>query len=169
MGDRIAVMNDGVIQQVDTPLGLYNHPFNRFVAQFIGSPQMNVLEDVRVVAEDGALYFDAGAFRLQLPPERQEALQPYVGRTVLFGVRPEDIYDRARSLIPATEGNTFQVEVDVREPMGSTVMLNLLAGPYALTANVDSSSTAQMGEALDVVLDLNKAHVFDPDTEVAVF
>jgi multiple sugar transport system ATP-binding protein len=169
MGDRIAVMNDGVIQQVDTPLGLYNHPYNRFVAQFIGSPQMNVLEDVRVVAEDGALYFDAGAFRLQLPPERQEALQPYVGRTVLFGVRPEDIYDRARSLIPATEGNTFQVEVDVREPMGSTVMLNLLAGPYALTANVDSSSTAQMGEALDVVLDLNKAHVFDPDTEVAVF
>jgi multiple sugar transport system ATP-binding protein len=169
MGDRIAVMNEGVIQQVDTPLGLYNHPYNQFVAQFIGSPQMNVLDNVRVVRENNTLFLDSGVFRLKVPPDRVEALQPYIGRQVLFGIRPEDIYDRARSLIPAAEGNTLRAEVDVREPMGSTVMLNLVVGPYALTANVDSSSTAQMGETLDVVLDMSKSHVFDPETTVAVF
>ncbi|HIE52849.1 MAG TPA: ABC transporter ATP-binding protein [Armatimonadetes bacterium] len=168
MGDRIAVMRDGVIQQVDTPLGLYEHPRNRFVAEFIGSPQMNVLENVRVISQDGVPYLDAQAFRLKVPPRHREALAPYVNREVLFGIRPEDIYDRQLALIPATADNTVRAEVDVREPMGSTVILELLVGPYKLTASVDAASQAREAETMEVCFDLEKAHIFDPETEEAI-
>jgi len=168
MGDRIVVMNDGLVQQVDTPLNLYNHPANLFVAGFIGSPQMNFL-NARVVAQDGALYIDAEAFRVKLPDDRRAALANYVNREVIFGIRPDDIYDQALATIPVTKDNTVRVTVEVTEPMGATVILYLLAGSHNLIASVDAATRAQETQTLDVAFDMDKAHVFDKETERAVF
>jgi len=164
MGDRIAVMNEGLVQQVDAPLGLYNRPHNLFVAGFIGSPGMNFVKS-QLVADDGLLYVDAGAFKVAIPPRRAADLRNHVGRPVIFGIRPGDIYDRALNPAAATDGNTAQVTVDVTEPMGPTVYAYLAAGPHSLIADLGADTAAQDGQPLNIVFDMEKAHLFDPETE----
>jgi len=169
MGDRIAVMSNGVIQQCDKPLTLYHHPANLFVAGFIGSPAMN-FTPVKIALEGSSLVADAGGFRVTLPESRRERLLSHVGKSCIFGIRPEDIYDtRVIGAIPPAPGNTVQVEVDVIEPLGSDVELYLKAGDIPLTAMIDSASPAQVGEMMDVVFDLEKSHLFDTDTEQALY
>ncbi len=169
MGDRIAVMSNGVIQQCDKPLTLYHHPANLFVAGFIGSPAMN-FTPVKIALEGSSLIADAGGFRVTLPESRRERLLSYVGKSCIFGIRPEDIYDtRVIGAIAPAPGNTIQVEVDVIEPLGSDVELYLKAGDIPLTAMIDSASPAQIGEMMDVVFDLEKSHLFDTDTEQALY
>lgn len=169
MGDRIAVMNKGVIQQCDKPLTLYNHPANLFVAGFIGSPAMNFV-DVKIVAQDGLLIADAGAFQVVLPPKQAERARDHVGKTCLWGIRPEDIYDKQLvGLVQSVPGNTIQVDVDVIEPLGNDVEMYLKVGEIALIAMIDSASPAKIGDRIDVVFDMEKTHLFDKDTEQALY
>ncbi len=168
MGDRIAVMSNGIIQQCDKPLTLYNHPNNLFVAGFIGSPAMNLLP-VTLVREGTDLIADAGSFRVTLPASHAEKLSDYVNKTLTFGIRPEDIYDRRLpGLVASTAGNTVPMEVDVIEPLGSDVEMYLKTGELLLVAMIDSSSLAQVGDKLEVILDMSKSHLFDPQTEQAL-
>ena len=90
MGDRIVVMKDGLVQQVDTPLNLYNHPKNKFVAGFIGSPAMNFVGGK--IVRNGGLHFDDGTFHVRIPPPHEKALSALIGHAVIFGIRPEDIH-----------------------------------------------------------------------------
>jgi multiple sugar transport system ATP-binding protein len=168
MGDRIAVMNDGVVQQVEAPLTLYNQPANMFVAGFIGSPAMNLVSS-RVVANGDGLMIDAGSFKVQAPPSRVETLQPYAGKEIVFGVRPEDIFDAALSMVPAQPGNTMKALVEVTEPMGDRIHLYLSSGSHNLVANVDAESKVQEEREAEFVLDLEKTHAFDTETEQAIY
>ncbi len=169
MGDRIAVMNKGVIQQCDKPLTLYNHPANLFVAGFIGSPAMNFV-DVKIVEKDKLLIADAGAFQVVLPPKQAERARDHVGKTCLWGIRPEDIYDKQLvGLVQSVPGNTIPVDVDVIEPLGNDVEMYLKVGEIALTAMIDSASPAKIGDRIDVVFDMEKTHLFDKDTEQALY
>jgi len=166
MGDRIAVLNDGKMQQVDSPLELYNHPANMFVAGFIGSPAMNFLE-ATLRGADGDVYVETEMLRLRLPPGHAGTVRDRVGQRVVFGVRPDDIYDR--SLGPAVgDGDTATLTVDVTEPMGSTVYVYLTAGKDALVADLDAETAAKDGEPLEVVFDMGKTRLFDPETELAL-
>jgi len=168
MGDRIAVMNDGVIQQVDTPLNLYNHPANRFVAGFIGSPAMNFV-DALVEPRDGGLYFKADGFSVKAPSEKADALAPYTGKHVVLGIRPEDIFDKTMCPIAVTPDNTVEAVVDVIEPMGDRSHLSLRVGGTSLIANVDAETSAQEDSKLPVVFDMSKSHAFDKDTDRAIY
>jgi multiple sugar transport system ATP-binding protein len=168
MGDRIAVMSDGVVQQVEAPLTLYNQPANMFVAGFIGSPAMNFVPS-RVVADADGLVIDAGSFKVQAPASRLEALRLYVGKEIVFGVRPEDIFDGELSMVPAQPGNTIRALVEVTEPMGDRIHLYLAAGTHNLVANVDAESKVQEEREAEFVLDLEKTHAFDRETEQAIY
>ncbi len=165
MGDRIVVMKDGVVQQVDSPLPLYEQPANLFVAGFIGSPAMNFLE-VRLVKQDGKLFVDGGVFRAEVPADAVPKLAEWAGRTVIFGIRPEDIYDRA--LVQSQDGAVLRATVDVHEPLGSDIILYLTAGEHSIVARVDAHSQARMGQQTEVVLNMKKMHVFNPETHAAI-
>ncbi len=165
MGDRIVVMKDGVVQQVDSPLPLYEQPANLFVAGFIGSPAMNFLE-VRLVKQDGKIFVDGGVFQAEVPPDAVPKLAEWAGRTVIFGIRPEDIYDRA--LVPSQDGAVLRAAVDVHEPLGSDIILYLTAGEHSIVARVDAHSQAKMGQQTEVVLNMKKMHVFNPETHAAI-
>ncbi len=168
MGDRIAVMLDGVVQQVDTPLSLFNHPVNVFVAGFIGSPAMNFV-DAELVAQGDAIWVDAGTFKVELPADRAPSYAEFVGSPVTLGIRPSDMYDSDISPVAVPyPGNTIEVEVDVIEPMGAESVLYVTAGDDALVASVDSTTKAVEREKLAMVLDMNKAHIFDKKTDLAI-
>jgi len=168
MGDRIAVMKDGIIQQVDTPLGLYSSPVNMFVAGFIGTPAMNFV-DAKIELSDGSAYISTSSFRVKAPPAKAEKLKAYAGKPVVFGVRPEDIFDKAlTSLVKATPENTIKATVDVIEPMGPVVTMYLNANGNSLIATIDADTKARENEEIELVLDLDKTHVFDKETEQAI-
>jgi multiple sugar transport system ATP-binding protein len=168
MGDRIAVLKDGVLQQVDTPMQVYHHPANLFVAGFIGSPAMNFIA-AAIVAQDGECIIDAGDFRLRLPAAHAERVREHVGRQVILGVRPEDLYDRSLpGPVTVTVGNSARTTVDVIEPMGAIVHAYLTSGRHRLVAALDGDSAARDGQHLEVVFDMDKAHVFDAETEQAL-
>ncbi|MBW3622057.1 MAG: sn-glycerol-3-phosphate ABC transporter ATP-binding protein UgpC [Armatimonadetes bacterium] len=169
MGDRIAVMSEGVLQQVDTPLNLYNRPTNKFVAGFIGSPAMN-FADAKVERNGTETGLDFGAFRLKLPKEAAERVAGHAGKTVTFGIRPEDIFDRSLSNAPAEDGNTATALVEVTEMMGDRAYLYLSFGEgLTWIANVDSETQAKDEAPLEVAFDMQKSHVFDPETEQAIY
>jgi multiple sugar transport system ATP-binding protein len=170
MGDRIAVLNHGVMQQCDTPLNLYNHPANMFVAGFIGSPSMNFIPVTIRPEGDKKLVADSGSFKVELPPAQAERARDHVGKECIFGVRPEDIYDRnLAGIVKPTCGNTIKVGVDVVEPLGNDVEMYLTSGTHSLIAMIDSKTQAKVGETIEVVLDLEKSHLFDKDTEKALY
>jgi multiple sugar transport system ATP-binding protein len=166
MGDQIVVMKDGVVQQVDSPLNLYEKPANLFVAGFIGSPAMNFLE-AKLARQDGRMVIDGGVFRAEVPQEHVATLTSWDGRPVIFGIRPEDIQDRA--LRPdSKDGAIVRAAVDVHEPLGSDIILYLTAGEHSIVARVGARSQARMGHNTEVVMDMRKMHVFNPETHEAV-
>ncbi len=169
MGDRISVLSNGKLQQIDTPLELYNRPANLFVAGFIGSPAMNFIPGA-LEGVDSAVYFRADPLSLRLPRERSEKARARLGQRVIFGVRPDSIYDRELSPATAVDGeNTATLSVDVTEPMGSTVYAYLTAGTHSLVADLKAETKASDGQPLAVVFDMAKSHLFDPETELALF
>ncbi len=168
MGQRIAVMRDGVLQQCDEPLTLYHKPANMFVAGFIGTPSMN-FAPANLTFQNGVPVLDAGTFSIPLPTDRADALRDYDGKSVTFGIRPEDIHDKDFVPLSAKDvGESITMDVEVVEPMGSTSVTFLRSGTQALTAQVDAASKAHEGQTLDVVLDADAVHVFDTETEIAL-
>ncbi len=169
MGDRICVLKDGVIQQVDTPLGLYNQPANTFVAGFIGTPSMNFL-DAKIVNGSEGYAIEGGCFKVKVPADKAELLKNYVGKEAIFGIRPEHIFDKSlANLVEATPENTVKAVVDVVEPMGPIVTVYLTCGSHSLVATIDAKTRAKEGDEIELVFDMAKTHVFDKDTEKAVF
>lgn len=166
MADRIAIMNEGVIQQVDTPQKVYDEPANLFVAGFIGSPSMNFFP-ARLRQEEGRLYVDMGAFAVEVPEDRRALYAPYVGRRVIFGLRPEHMYhpDFAPKGI---QGQPVEGRVDIIEPMGSEKYVYLRSGEYTFVARVDPRSDYRLGERGVVLFDMSRMHLFDPETESAI-
>ncbi len=178
MADRIVVMKDGLIQQVDSPNNLYLRPCNMFVAGFIGSPQMNFIEAV-VVKKDGKFYAEFGSedtktrkgvkYQIPLPESKNadDALVPYVGKEVIMGVRPEDIHDEPRFLETFSDCKV-RAKVEVTELMGAEIFLYVNVEGSNLTARVDPTSTARPGDEIDMVLDNTKIHLFDKETEQTI-
>ena len=166
MATRIAVINRGRLQQLDTPQNLYNQPANLFVAGFIGSPAMNFFP--ATVRSDGGLFADSGEFQVPIPAERSKTLEPYVGRNVVIGIRPEDIHD-VQLVPPNIAAAKVTAQVDVTELMGNEILLYLVAGENTFVARVDPRSQLRVGNRAEVALNMEKLHVFDAATEQAIY
>jgi multiple sugar transport system ATP-binding protein len=166
MGDRIVVMRDGLVQQVDSPLNLYENPANLFVAGFIGSPAMNFIE-ARLAQRNGDVVMDADSFTMAIPADIAAHTREWTGKRVIFGIRPEDIQDKAFAR-DANDGWVLRAMVEVHEPLGSDVILYLSTGPHSIVARVDAHSAARMGHETEVVFNLRKMHLFDPETHAAI-
>ena len=168
MGSRIIVMKDGFVQQVDTPANLYNKPCNMFVGGFIGSPQMNFVDAVLSKNQDGVfLEFEGQTIKLPEGKASNPALDDYIGKTVVLGIRPEDIYDD-EAFIAAKPEATIETYVDVTEMMGAEYYLYLTIADKKFTARVNPRTTAKMGDTIKVAFDTNKIHLFDKETEVTI-
>jgi len=166
MADRIIVMKDGVIHQIDTPLNVYNHPANLFVAGFIGSPAINLVNG-KIVSQANALAFDGGDFILPLTPHQQELLKGYLNRKIIMGIRPEDMYD-ARFDSMAEAPAEFQALVDLVEPLGNEYHVSLATKGNQFTARFDPKELPRMGETLAITVDMSRAHFFDPESEASL-
>ncbi|MBR1533643.1 MAG: ATP-binding cassette domain-containing protein, partial [Ruminococcus sp.] len=170
MGTRIVVMKDGFIQQVDTPQHLYDLPCNEFVAGFIGSPQMNFIDAVLV--KDGgkfALKFDEYTIYLPESKNKNGCLEPYAGKEVRFGIRPEHVHDEPEFLEKCEDGNgVINANVVVTELMGAEIYLYVNIGGNQVTARVEPTSTAKPGDYIDVAFELEKIHIFDKETEMTI-
>jgi multiple sugar transport system ATP-binding protein len=166
MGTRLAVMKDGVLQQVDTPQTLYDRPGNQFVAGFIGSPSMNFFE-MQLSRSGSDLIAYSESLRLRLPPDRHTALAGFIGKSIVVGVRPEDVYD-ASFAAPGINAAPLEAQVDVTELMGNEILLYLLSGAQSFIARVDPRSRARAGSTVALTINLDKLHFFDKDTERAI-
>lgn len=166
MGDRIVVMKDGVIQQVGTPLDIYDNPNNVFVAGFIGTPPMNFM-DGTVKEENGKLLVDCTGFKVKIPDGRFKNVRQYLNKKVVFGIRPESIIDR--EMMPAVpDEDVITGTVDLSELIGSEVHLYMSVGDQSFIASVESHTKAVDGEKHQVVFNHNKIHLFDKDTEKSI-
>jgi len=159
------VMQNGIIQQVGPPMEVYNQPQNQFVAGFIGSPPMNFLE-ARLVADNGGLAVDLKGMRLPLPLQHAKSAEAYTNKEVIFGIRPEDI-------LPATEKKSpylapLRATVEVLEPLGAEIILELACQGYSFTARMDPQMRAKMHDEIPICFDMERVHLFDAETEQAI-
>lgn len=165
LGTKIVVLKDGVIQQVGTPSELYEHPVNRFVAGFIGTPQMNFIEGICMEEEDGVwLYFDAQ--KIKMDPRDAFRLQAgnYIGRKVIMGIRPEDLYvDNEHQKKFAS--SVIEEKLEVREMLGAESLLYFEDGEFHLTAKVSASMEVKRGDVVKIAMDPEKMHFFDSQNE----
>ncbi|MGD0650866.1 MAG: sn-glycerol-3-phosphate ABC transporter ATP-binding protein UgpC [Verrucomicrobiia bacterium] len=174
MGDRIVVMKDGRIQQVDEPIPLYDHPHNLFVAGFIGSPPMNFIKGV-IEQRQNALWFvekgaggsKNGALAMRIDEPQAGKVVGWVGKLVVFGLRPEDINDRRRVVNP-NPGHCASAMVEVVEPMGAETYLCLSTGSHSFMARVTGHERVRVNQCLDVVFEMSKCHFFDAQTEQVI-
>ena len=168
MADRIVVMKDGHIQQVDTPQNLYDRPVNMFVAGFIGAPQMNMLPCViQCRGESFVAIFDGR--ELPLPAHFDKVrIAPYEGQELVLGIRPENFHELAPADIPAENLATFKAVLDLAEPMGSEVHLNMTTGGRNLIARVSPRFKANIGDEVALVADMTNVQLFDKQTERSI-
>src|SRR5687768_2855375 len=179
MGDRITVMKDGLLQQVDTPRNIFNNPVNMFVAGFIGTPPMNI-NTMRVVRQGEELYLTAastgadGEIKLRVPTRFRKNIEPYVDKDVMFGLRPQDIHDARYAHSMADEDDdpqdfvSIRSQVDVVEPMGSEINLYILVGQHSFISRVDARTEVSPGQSFDAAFNMDKMHVFDPETQASL-
>lgn len=169
MGDRIVVMKDGIVQQVDTPLNLYNYPINIFVAGFIGSPQMNFVKGELLIEGDKAIFaFDNN--KIMISDEKARLLKDrgYINKEVIMGIRPEDIHNDENTLNKHKD-SIIEGTIEVSELMGAETYLYLRIGKESFTGRVSASSNTKPNTVIKVAFDPNKIHIFDKDTEAAIF
>ncbi len=169
MGTRIVCMKDGVVQQIAEPQVLYENPVNMFVAGFIGSPQMNFVNAVVNKKEDG-YYLTFGGATLKIPESKAKALDGlgYEGKEVIFGIRPENVHDEQVYVSTLTE-STVTANVEVTEAMGAETFLYLKIEGIPFTARVNPRTKAKPGDTIQVAFELEKMHLFDKETEAAIF
>ncbi len=163
MSDKIVVMKDGKIQQIGTPMSLYNHPINKFVAGFIGSPPMNFLS-VKIEEKGGKLVADEGSFTITPNEEQAKYLKDYVGKEVYFGIRPEDVEYTAT---PVAESN-MQMKVSVIEPLGAETNLFLNSKTQQMTVRTSPDLKFSLGDTVNFIPVMKKAHFFDKETEINI-
>ena len=164
LGDRVVVMKDGLVQQVGDPLSVYSKPRNKFVAGFIGSPAMNFV-DCTVGGSDGDLAVEATGLRIAVPPAQKASLERYRGKTVTLGVRPEDV----REATP-DDPKSYRLDavVEVVEPLGNEILLDLKVGQQAIVARVPPTSRVRLHEQIALSLNADRLHFFDLQTEQAI-
>jgi multiple sugar transport system ATP-binding protein len=168
LGTRIVVMKDGIVQQVDSPQNLYDKPCNKFVAGFIGAPQMNMIDaQVAKNGEDVTLSF--GGHTVALPAAKAKGLEEagYIGKVVTLGIRPEDLHDED-AFLAASPKSVFDATIRVYEMLGSEVLLYFDIEDANFTAKVNPRTTARTGDTVKLAMDLEKIHIFDKDTEAVI-
>jgi multiple sugar transport system ATP-binding protein len=163
MATRIAVMNKGVLQQLDSPQNLYDRPGNLFVAGFIGSPAMNFFQ-AKIRKDGSALFVDAEGFSVKIPDHKVAVYQSCVGKEVIFGIRPEDVINPLYSP-PGISAAPINAKVDVTELMGNEIFLYLLSGQTSFVARVDPRTRFAIGDKVEVVLNMENFHIFDPSAD----
>jgi multiple sugar transport system ATP-binding protein len=166
MANKIVVMKDGKVQQIGSPMNLYNYSINKFVAGFIGSPPMNFIT-VKVVEKNGAAVLDEGAFEIKPLPQHQEYIKKYVGKEIYFGIRPEDLSYTEK---PAQENN-IPVDVAVVEPLGSDIHLWLntkSTNVQQLVARTEPHYLFKVDDVVNFTPRLEKARYFDRETELSI-
>jgi multiple sugar transport system ATP-binding protein len=163
LGDRVVVMKDGLVQQVGDPLGIYSKPRNKFVAGFIGSPAMNFM-DCTIVG-DGDLAVESPGLRIAVPPALKAALERYRGKSVTLGVRPEDMRE-----VSPDDPKQYRVDavVEVVEPLGNEILLDVRVGKHPLVARVPPTSRVRLHEQIPLTLNAERLHFFDAQTEQAI-
>ena len=167
MADRIFIMSKATLQQTGAPLDVYKQPSNLFVAGFIGSPAMNFIE-ASLASENGAIYIEADGFRVQVPESFHTRLEPYLGRPVIFGVRPEDIaaHDASKS---SNQQISLTARADVVETLGSEIFVYLTCGVNSIVARMAvPERPLTVGETLKVDLTMAKTHIFDKETSLTI-
>jgi len=166
MATRIAVINKGILQQVDTPQNLYDRPDNLFVAGFIGSPAMNFFP-AKLAKDNGKLMVDTGAFAVAIPDERVKLFESHAGKNVIFGIRPENIHD-PHFTPPNVHTETVEAQVDVTELMGNEIFLHMLSEQNTFVARVDPRSKMNVGEKVQIAFDMDSVHIFEAESEQAI-
>ena len=168
LGTRIVVLKDGIIQQVDTPQNLYDRPNNVFVAGFIGSPQMNLV-DARVVqsGDDVVLMFGSNSVKLPEGKAKKLVESGYVDRTVIMGIRPEDLSD-SEMVINSAPDSVIEANIKAYELLGAEVFLYFDVDQLSCTARVNPRTTARPGDTIKLGIDMTKLHIFDKETEQVV-
>jgi multiple sugar transport system ATP-binding protein len=166
MGTRICVLNAGELQQVDTPFNLYHNPRNLFVAGFIGSPSMNFFDAV-LREEDGGLVVETSIFKLPTPPKFSDMYRNHAGQKVVFGIRPEDIHD-ADYQPPGIIPGIIKANVDVVEQMGNEMVVYLESQGTTFISRMDPRTRARVGQAMDVVFNMENVHLFDVDNKLSL-
>jgi multiple sugar transport system ATP-binding protein len=163
MASKIVVQKDGKVQQIGPPLYLYNHPANKFVAGFLGTPPMNFLS-VRVIEEGGEIILDEGTFSFKPHSTHVQYIRPYLHKDIFFGIRPEDLdYHQT----PAAENN-MPVKVTVVEPLGADIVLWLTTGAQQLVARTEPYHVFKVGDDINLVPRMEKARYFDKETELSI-
>ncbi len=168
LGTRIVVMKDGVVQQVDSPQNLYDKPNNLFVAGFMGSPQMNLI-DCKVVQNGSEVRLMFGSHSIKVPDAKAKKLIDggYVDKTVVLGIRPEDVKDE-EMFISNSKDSTIDATVRVYELLGAEVFLYFSIDQFDITARVNPRTQARPGDTIQIALDLAKIHIFDKETEQVI-
>ena len=168
LGTRIVVMKDGIVQQVDSPQNLYDKPCNKFVAGFIGAPQMNLVD--ATVGKDGSdVTLTFGGHTIAIPAEKGKKLEDggYIGKVVTLGIRPEDLHDE-EAFLASSPKSVIDATIRVYELLGAEVYLYFDVDEANFTARVNPRTTARVGDTVKLGLDLSKIHVFDKETEKVV-
>jgi multiple sugar transport system ATP-binding protein len=163
MATRIAVMNKGILQQLDTPQSLYDKPANLFVAGFIGSPAMNFF-DATVHKADKGVVLEMSGFTVKVPNSKTATYMPYDGKKVIFGIRPEDIHNPEYAPQDVS-ASTIEAKVDVIELMGNEIILYLVSGTHNYVARVDPRTRFAIGDKVNLVFNMDNMHIFDPSKD----
>lgn len=166
MATRIAVINKGILQQVDIPQNLYDHPDNLFVAGFIGSPAMNFFP-AKLRKTDGRLFVESDGFTISIPQEKAQPYFAHEGKNIIFGIRPENIHD-PQFTPPNIHTEKVEAQVDVTELMGNEIFLHMLSGKNIFVARIDPRSKLRVGEKAQLAFDMDNFHIFDAETEKAI-
>jgi len=166
MGTRIAVMKEGIINQVADPITLYDNPVNKFVAGFIGSPPMNFM-DGKIVKKEDKFFFDEGNFTVKIKDDMRQKLESYIDKEIIFGIRPENVHDKLFVQYASPE-DTITATCEVIEPMGAEVFLYLNSGKHTFVARVEGHNKPAINQDMELVLEMSRAHFFDPSTEKIV-
>jgi multiple sugar transport system ATP-binding protein len=167
MGDRIVVMDNGIIQQVDTPDTVYDHPVNKFVAGFIGSPAMNFV-DCTVVRRNNGLFATTNGFSLKIPDQFAQTVEKYLDREVILGIRPEHLTDSASCQNPDPD-SSFLASVRVIESAGSEKLVHIRNEDDTFVTRLDPHVQLQTGEVVEFTARMESAHIFDKEIEKTIF
>jgi len=166
MASRIAVLNHGKLMQIDTPQNLYDKPDNLFVAGFIGSPAMNFF-NAELVQDGQDIVINADGFSVKIPENRRDTLRDYVGKQIIFGLRPEDIHD-PNFAPPRIIAQNVEAEVDITELMGNEIFLFLKSGSDEYVARVDPRTSYKLGDSVTMAFNMDNMHIFDRETEQVI-
>ena len=163
MGTRILVLKDGLMQQIDTPQNLYDRPDNLFVAGFIGSPSMNFF-DAKLIRRDGKVAVETQDFTLDVPEDKTDLYSDHVGKEVIFGIRPDNTYDKGFAPPGIVEAE-IEAKVEVTELLGNEVVVYLSTDHSEFLGRFDPRTEARVGNTISIAFDMERMHIFDKKTE----